>query len=138
MGLLRFRDAHPGKTELEVGKGEAEAGWALGQCTWAFGERKNSEGQPQVRDPPAFPGERPELASSFTGCWVHTCLRGSGDRKSPEGEKRSHEHWRGLQTSEGRRGGIKLPEEIRSPHIPRGPPPKCLSGVFCFFISELR
>lgn len=48
----------------------------------------------------------------------------------------------GPADSEGQRGGIKLPADIRHPQISRGRPPKPLGRVFCFFFfffcPELR
>ena len=40
--------------------------------------------------------------------------------------------------SEGQRGGIKLPADIRHPQIFRGLPPKPLGRVFCFFFFALN
>lgn len=69
---------------------------------------------------------------------LHVCisLRGLGDRDSSQGERSGKECWRGLQTLEDQRGGIKLPGDIKSQHTSRGPLPRPLGRVVCF--SELR
>lgn len=62
-------------------------------------------------------------------------LRGFGDRDGPQGERSSKECWRGLQTLEDQRGGIKLPDDIKSQHTSRGLLPRPLGRVVCVFLN---